>query len=162
MKKWLSLGLSVVILFMMTACAKHGTTTDNARWYGFSGENEKLSITNGKILISDLREELSGGTMKEKEGLSATGCTVTFYINRDDGKEVLMSNSTIAQNGGSLVIEGDAGKLLGGPGAILKNGISEQDLIDHLYVEFELVDQDGSTEVFEFKLDVQPIELSAS
>ena len=79
-------------LFVFAGCAAHGPETDNARWYSFSGENDQLSITNGKLLITDERDEMYGGVLTVNGDVAVTGLVTAL-----DYEEVAPSRSLWAR-----------------------------------------------------------------
>lgn len=158
MKRLGALMLALALL-VFAGCAAHGPETDNARWYSFSGENDQLSITNGKLLITDERDEIYGGVLTVNGDVAVTGYTIRFYILRDDAKRMLMENISVAMSGQLIQIGSDTGKLSMEPGQLLSEGLTEAELMDNLYFELELTDEQGATRTIDLKLDVQRVEV---
>lgn len=158
MKRLGALILALALL-AFTGCTAREAETDNARWYSFSGSNDYLSITNGKLLISDKRDEIYGGVLTMNDDVAATGYIVRLYILQDDYKRTLIENTSEAKSGQLLQIGSDVGKLSCEPGQLLGEGLSEDELTDNLYFELELVDESGATRTIELKLDVQQVAL---
>lgn len=158
MKKLIACVISIIMM-CIAGCGYPSEPTDNPRWYTFSGENPLLAISNGKILCTDTREEMSGGKLIVKQACSAAAYSVKFYIQKaDDSREVLMSPPPLCPSEGFASGDG-IGKLFGAVGAILKEGISEADLLERLYAEIEIEYEDKSIQTIQLKLNVQRIEI---
>ena len=160
MKRLGALVLALALL-AIAGCAAREAETDNARWYSFSSSNDYLSITNGKLLITDAREEVYGGVLTLNDDVAVRGYTVRLYILQDDYKRTLLSNISEAMSGQLIRIGSDIGKASREPGQLLGEGLTEAELMDNLYFELELTEPDGDVLSMYLRLDVQPVEVDA-
>ena len=58
-----------------------------------------------------------------------------------------------------MQIGSDTGKASVQPGQLLSEGLTEAELMDSLYFELELTDEQGATRTIDLKLDVQRVEV---
>lgn len=158
MKRLGALMLALALL-AFAGCAAREPETDNARWYSFSGSNDYLSLTNGKLLMTDKRDEIYGGVLAVNGDVAVIGYTVSLYILQGDYRRTLLSNESVAMSGQLLQIGSDIGKLSCEPGQLLGADVTEAELTDNLYFELELVEESGAARTIELKLDVQRVEL---
>ena len=117
MKKLISLALTILFIFTLTACRNVNNRGKNVI-YSFSGGNDYFRVSNGINVLTEDEETFSGGDLNISRNdifSDVVSLRTEFYILRD-GKEwtVLVSELHDKTGGASVSLSGDLGKISGG------------------------------------------------
>lgn len=161
--KRLSMAALIAALALLAGCAPEAAT-DNARFYSFSGSNGQLAIANGKLLLTDRRDELYGGVLTVGEDVECLGYALSYYLLSGGERRTLMMSERAAEPGRPIELARDAqvretGKAYLPAHAVLPPGAEEAELLDGLYACLELTGVGGARRVLELKLDVERVEV---
>ncbi len=160
MKKLISLTLTILLIFTLTACGNVKIREKNAI-YSFSGGNDYFNVSNGIIVLTEDEETFSGGDLAitRKDAFSdVVSLRTEFYILRDgEEKTILVSELHDKTGGASVSLSGDLGKISGDT-VVTEGRQSEEveiDLLNNLYFRLTIKRNDGSSNTYTVQMDVE-------
>lgn len=157
MKKLAIFVLTLTLVLALVGCGK--TEPEYLRVYSFNGENEQFTVSNGVIVLDDSEEIFSGGDLKAIDDFFAdvAFCSVTFYIQQDDERKIILSNSVVDMTGGSVDFTGDLGQI-SGDGVLVGNKIENITYLENnLYFELITTDNAGTENTYQIKLSLTEV-----
>ncbi len=110
-KKFTAIILIVILLWFFTSCTR---TENQTEIYSFSGENEKIAINNGLIIVTNDLEKFIGGdlTFKGEEPSDVKNYFERFFFYKDGNEETIFNNVTTTKNATSnLQISSELGSI---------------------------------------------------
>lgn len=162
MIKMKTLVFLTTIMVALTGCGKVGQ--ERLTVYSFSGENERLTISNGIIVLNGTEEIFSGGDLKVTNDFftDITSYSATFYTMSDSEKDVILSNSVVDMTGGTVNVSGDLGQV-SGDSIISRIKIDDtSDLNNTLYFELTTKDKNGKESVYQLQMSLTEITKNAN
>ena len=160
MKKILSLILAVICLFMLVACGNEADD-NKVRVFTFYGENEYVSVTNGTVVLNGDNEVFSGGileVLKEAAFVDAVYWSAEFYITKDgEKKTVYITAVEDLSESAKVNISGDLGKISGGSVIDDYTDESAEELINNLFMIFNVRYADGEEASYEIHMKVEEV-----
>lgn len=157
MKKIMAVMLSFLACTVLLAgCNTFSESNEeqSLKVFSFSGENEYISVSNGVIILDGKDEICYGGDLKvmSDDFSDITTYSTTIYINGGE-KETLLSNVVDDQDGGTIDVSGNIGKI---SGDIL--GDSDADnLADNLCFELKTTNLSGEENTYQMQLETKEI-----
>ena len=162
MKKLISLALTILFIFTLTACGNAKIREKNAI-YSFSGGNDSFSVSNGVIVLTEDEETFSGGDLqilRKSDFSNVVFLRTEFYILRNgEEKTILISELHDKTGGASLSFSGDIGKISGGTTVSEGRPRDEVDLdlLNNLYFRLTVRKTDGTSNTYTVQMDVENV-----
>ena len=162
MKKLISLTLTILLIFTLTACGNVKIREKNVI-YSFSGGNDYFNVSNGIIVIAEDEETFSGGNLDiiRKGAFSdVVSLRSEFYILRDgEERTIFVSELHDMTDGNSVSFSGDLGKISGETTVSEGRPLDELDidLLNNLYLRLTVTRNDGTGNSYDVQMDVENI-----
>jgi len=146
MKKIISIAISCLLIVALIGCAAPAEDAERGNVvYSMTGSNDLFEISNGVIVLGEEEEAFDGGDLKvlqEDLFTNVTSYTCSFYVITNGEKRPILSNSTVDMTGGTIIVNGDLGRVSGN-GILLGNKIKGAEELEQL-LWFELITTDLS------------------
>ena len=155
MKKLFVLVLALVCVVGAAGCISPTSDTDEngISVYSFTGNHELFEIPNGVIALTDDKDVFDGGDLKilRSESFSDIASYSTkFYTIKNGEKRVILSNGVEDMSGGTVVVEGDLGRISG-------DGVLDYDLEENIWFELITISLDGKENAYQIQLTLEEI-----
>lgn len=157
MKKTCIALLPMIAFSLLFAGCRHSpeNNSQSVKIYSFSGENDIISICNGILALDGTNEICYGGNLSIKTDtiFPIHSYSVTVYLNIDEKKVALLSNSVENQTKEAIHISENVGKIAGD---ILKDSDAEN-LTDNLWFELKTTNLRGKETSYSLHLKTTEI-----
>ena len=161
MKKMATILSLLVSVLLFTGCGVSSEKDQEQflKVYSFNGENDFISVSNGVIVLEAGNEICYGGDLKVKADDFADIITysASIYLNMDNEREILLSNSVEDKTGGAVGILEDIGQITGD---IIRDSDIEK-LVDNLWFELKTTDLGGKENTYQLQLEMTEITKNA-
>ena len=151
----------ITLLLLLAGCGK--AEREGLTVYSFSGENDRITVFNGVIVLNGEEGTFYGGNLKAEgeEFSDIVSRSTKFYVLSGDGENAICSDRVEDTSGGTIQVSGDLGKLSGDILGRLKTD-DENDLKNSLFFELVATDRSGETCTYQLQMILKEVTREAS